>query len=73
MKDFAAEIRASLDVENFLNSAVLLLDVADTSVHAILDRMLGLVLDKSDEPNAGIEECKKAIFIHDSGIIEIQM
>ena len=67
MKDFAAEIRASLDVENFLNSAVLLLDVADTSVHAILDRMLGLVLDKNEEPNAGIEECKKAIFIHDSG------
>ena len=67
MKDFAAEIRASLDVENFLNSAVLLLDMADTSLDSILDRMLGPLITKTDEPNASVADAKKAIFIHDSG------
>ncbi|GIY39480.1 uncharacterized protein CDAR_538771 [Caerostris darwini] len=40
MKDFAAEVRASMDVDQFLNQAVLLLDVPDTSVEGIIDKML---------------------------------
>ncbi|KAF8790136.1 hypothetical protein HNY73_005203 [Argiope bruennichi] len=40
MKDFAAEVRASMDVDQFLNQAVLLLDVQDTSVEGIIDKML---------------------------------
>ena len=66
MKDFGAEIRASMDVENFLNQAVLLLDVSDASTDAILERMLQLLLD-NEEPNTSIEEAKRAIFTHDSG------
>lgn len=40
MKDFAAEVRASMDVDQFLNQAVLLLDVQETSVEGIIDKML---------------------------------
>ena len=67
MKDFAAEIRASLDVENFLNQAVLLLDVSESSLDAILDRMLKLVLNKTDEPHTTVDDAKKAIYVHESG------
>ena len=37
MKDFAAEIRAHLDVEHFLSQAQLMLDVQETCVERILD------------------------------------
>lgn len=40
MKDFAAEIRAHLDVEQFLSQAQLMLDVHETNVESILDAML---------------------------------
>ena len=67
MKDFGAEIRASMDVEKFLNQAVLLLGLHETSIDNILDRMLEKLLSANDEPNVTIEDAKKAIFIHDSG------
>lgn len=67
MKDFAAEIRASLDVENFLNQAVLLLDLSDNSLDNILDRMLRLVINKADEPHTNVDDAKKAIYVHESG------
>ncbi|GFV82965.1 uncharacterized protein TNCV_1179801 [Trichonephila clavipes] len=61
MKDFAAEVRASMDVDQFLNQAVLLLDVQDTSVEGIIDKMLhktgsagqpgrGPLIETSDNP-----------------------
>lgn len=40
MKDFGAEVRASMDVDQFLQQAVLLLDIAETSLEGIVDRML---------------------------------
>jgi len=40
MKDFGAEVRASMDVDQFLQQAVLLLDITETSVEGIVDRML---------------------------------
>ena len=68
MKDFAAEIRASMDVENFLNSAILLLDLAEGSIDLILDRMLRpLIANREEEPHVTIAEAKRAIFTHDSG------
>ena len=66
MKDFAAEIRASLDVENFLNSAILLLNLDEASIDAILDRMLRPLIVDNDEP-VTMAEAKRAIFTHDSG------
>ena len=67
MKDFGAEIRASMDVEKYLNQAVLLLDVAETSMEDILTKMLQPIIDKNEEPNISVDECIKAIFTHDTG------
>ncbi len=71
MKDFAAEIRASLDVENFLNSAILLLNLDEASIDAILDRMLRPLIVDNDEP-VTMAEAKRAIFTHDSGMLDKQ-
>ena len=65
MKDFAAEIRASIDVENFLAQAKLMLDLNETNVETILDRMLHTLLDK--EEASVIEDALKATFTHDGG------
>lgn len=40
MKDFGAEVRASMDVDQFLQQAVLLLDVNETSLEGIVDRIV---------------------------------
>ena len=40
MKDFGAEVRASMDVDQFLQQAVLLLDISENSLEGIVDRML---------------------------------
>ena len=66
MKDFAAEIRAHLDVEHFLSQAQLMLDVQETNMELILDNMLRHVLDK-DEPAAAYQEATKVLFTHKSG------
>ena len=39
MKDFGAEIRASMDVENFLSQAQLMLDLAENNLEEIMDHM----------------------------------
>lgn len=44
MKDFGAEVRASMDVDQFLQQAVLLLDVQETSLEGIVDRMIKKVI-----------------------------
>ncbi|XP_076371246.1 solute carrier family 4 member 11-like isoform X2 [Tachypleus tridentatus] len=65
MKDFGAEVRASMDVDQFLNQAVLLLDVQETTLEGIVDRMLQKVLD-TKEPTFCITEAKAGLFTHDS-------
>lgn len=40
MKDFGAEIRASMDVDQFLQQAVLLLDITETSLEGIVDKIV---------------------------------
>ena len=72
MKDFSAEIRASLDVEIFLNQAQLILDLQANSLEAIMDCMLHHMLDK-DEPPCAFQEAKKILFTHDSGISPYRM
>ena len=49
MKDFAAEIRAHLDVEQFLSQAQLMLDVHETNVESVMDAMLHHLLDSDDQ------------------------
>lgn len=66
MKDFAAEIRAHLDVEHFLSQAQLMLDVQETNMEDIMDCMLHHLLDNEEAPAAFVE-AKKVLFTHDSG------
>ena len=66
MKDFSAEIRASLDVENFLAQARLMLDLNENSLEGIMDHMLHSLLD-TEEPQTSAEDAIKALFTHDSG------
>ena len=65
MKDFSSEVRASMDVSHFIRQAQLLLDVDETSVEGVLDRMLKALLDQ--EPLTNAEEAKNALFVKDSG------
>ena len=65
MKDFSSEVRASMDVSHFIKQAQLLLDVDETSVEGVLDRMLKALLDQ--EPLATAEEAKATLFVKDSG------
>jgi len=66
MKDFAAEIRAHIDVEHFLSQAQLMLDMPETSAEQILDRMLHHLLDPEENP-AAFHEATKVLFTHKSG------
>ena len=67
MKDFAAEIRASLDVENFLNQAQLILDMGESNMEAIIDKLLHHLLSTEENSSSLIDEAKKSLFTHDSG------
>jgi len=66
MKDFAAEIRAHLDVEQFLSQAQLMLDLPETNMEQILEQMLHNLLD-GDESAAAFIEARKLLFTHRSG------
>lgn len=66
MKDFGAEVRASMDVDQFLQQAVLLLDVSETSLEGIVDKIVRKVLD-GREPLATLKEAKTVLFTHESG------
>ncbi|KAI2809354.1 hypothetical protein BLOT_000502 [Blomia tropicalis] len=70
MKDFGAEVRASMDVDQFLQQAVLLLDITETSLEGIVDRMLRKVID-GREPLTTLKEAKTALFTHDAGELQL--
>ncbi|XP_074642567.1 solute carrier family 4 member 11-like isoform X2 [Tubulanus polymorphus] len=63
VKDFSAEVRALMDVESFLKSAVLLLDITETNQTDILECMLKKLLDTDDTQK--LDAAKKALFTHD--------
>ena len=67
MKDFAAEIRASMDVENFLGQAQLILDMGENNMEAIIDKLLHHLVQQEENSGTIIEEAKKSLFTHDSG------
>lgn len=66
MKDFTAEIRASVDVENFLSQTRLLLDLHESSLELIMDSLLHHLLDQVEHPSA-FDEAKKLLYTHDNG------
>ena len=68
MKDFGAEVRALRDVESFLDSTLLILDLQKTSLHDILSAMLHkLKGSKNDVDNFSINDAMEALITQDSG------
>ncbi|CAM1310209.1 SLC4A11 (predicted) [Pycnogonum litorale] len=65
LKDFGSEVRASMDVVQFLNQAVLFLDIHETSLDGIIEKILQKVLDQ-EEPHCTVDEAKKSLFANDS-------
>ena len=66
MKDFGSEVRASLDIAHFLQTAVLLLDVQDTTLDGVTDLLLDKLLEQ-DEPMCSKTEAKSILFTTDTG------
>ncbi|KAK8771758.1 hypothetical protein V5799_024999 [Amblyomma americanum] len=62
MKDFSTEVRASMDVDQFLQDATVLLDVPQTTLEGVLDAVLERVLGSS-EPTASVAEAKQDILL----------
>ena len=59
-KDFATEVRGSMDIHRFINKSVLLLDLNETNVDKIMDELLKSLLG-SDL----VAEAKSHLFTHD--------
>ena len=67
MKDFCAEVRANLDVGNFVHKATLLMDVIENDLESVVDLMLEELLAGNERVEAITKEAKSALFTHDSG------
>ncbi|XP_076468125.1 solute carrier family 4 member 11-like isoform X2 [Babylonia areolata] len=65
-KNFSAEVRAAVDVRQFLNSTYLALHLSETNPDVIVDVLLKKMLaDVSDQGGSVLEEAKTSIFTHD--------
>ena len=67
MKDFSAEVRANLDVGNFVHKATLLMDVLENSLESVIDLMLEEMLADNERMETITKDAKCALFTHDSG------
>ena len=68
LKDFSMEVRASMDIRKFLNNTVLLLDLTQVSLDAIIDEILQKLLDTA-ETKVSFDQARSALFTHDIGKI----
>lgn len=66
MKDFSLEVRAAMDVKNFLKKTVLILDLNKLSLDEIIDEILHKLLDSSDSKHS-FDQARSALFTHDCG------
>lgn len=66
LKDFSMEVRAHMDIKKFLNNTVLLLDLTQVSLDAIIDEILHKLLD-STESKVAFDQARSALFTHDNG------
>ncbi|CAG7827271.1 unnamed protein product [Allacma fusca] len=66
MKDFAYEVRATLDVGHFLNHAVLLLDLGESSMEGVVDVMITKLFQNTKENFCTAAEVKACLFANDS-------
>ncbi|ESO08482.1 hypothetical protein HELRODRAFT_75052 [Helobdella robusta] len=70
MTDFTTEIRASVDLENFLAAETsLVLDVPASSLEAVVECLLRRTLHAHEMFTAAFQDAKKSLFIHDSGCL----
>ena len=65
-KDFASEVRAFMDVEQFISQAQLILDLPETNLADIIDHMLSFMVIKGNTSWTE-SEAKQELFTHDSG------
>ena len=70
LKDFGREVRAQLDIDNFLNDAIVLLDLEENNLENILDRVLMKIQD-SRHANFDLDEAKALLCTHDQGKLTI--
>ena len=66
MKDFSLEVRAAMDVKNFLKKTVLILDLNKLSLDEIIDEILHKLLDSSGSKHS-FDQARSALFTHDCG------
>lgn len=66
-KNFSGEIRASKDVEIFLERPTLLLDLQETSLQGIIDAMLQKMITGADAKYISFDQARMAFFTKDSG------
>lgn len=66
MKDFSMEVRATMDVQNFLKKTVLILDLNKVSLDEIIDEILHKLLDSSGSKHS-LDQARSALFTHDCG------
>lgn len=64
MKDFSMEVRATMDVQNFLKKTVLILDLNKVSLDEIIDEILHKLLDSSGSKHS-FDQARSALFTHD--------
>lgn len=65
-KNFSGEIRASKDVEIFLERPTLLLDLQETSLQGIIDAMLQKMITGADAKYISFDQARMAFFTKDS-------
>ncbi|KRZ49662.1 Sodium bicarbonate transporter-like protein 11 [Trichinella nativa] len=66
MKDFGSEVRATMDIDHLLNKAVLLLDLPETSLEEIFNKIIHEM--DIQEPEFTSEQVKNALFTQDAAI-----
>ncbi|KAL5012177.1 hypothetical protein ScPMuIL_010728 [Solemya velum] len=64
LKDFSNEVRASKDVQRFLDNTVLLLDLNKSGMDEIINEILHKMLD-STESQISFDQSRTALFTHD--------
>lgn len=72
MKDFSMEVRATMDVQNFLKKTVLILDLNKVSLDEIIDEILHKLLDSSGSKHS-FDQARSALFTHDCGKLYVKV
>ena len=70
VKDFGSEVRALRDVENFLDSTLLLLDLQTTGLQDILSAMIHKLKEsRTDTDEFSVKDAMDALLTQDSGTV----